>query len=286
MSCLNRLYLKLLLILGLSFSTHARISISIEQDIYEYAKEILADQSISEFTEEIFNHPRCQRDVVEFLIAQRALLEGGFKHAFSFTLGNYDARNLKLLESGLLLMSFDTIWLSQANTIAHKVYISPPIIHKGAYFAGIYTSASNKARLREKISTDLSQISIVSSKAWLVDWVTLTALAPQQLHHEDDWITMAKLVSNGWVDAMLVSFNNTRPFYYEGQGYRIEAIEGVKVALQDSRHFVVSRLHPQGEEAYNALKRGLAKLKAKNFIYQSYRQCGFINPLVDDWHTL
>ncbi|MCG7533656.1 hypothetical protein [Pseudoalteromonas sp. OOF1S-7] len=286
MSWLNLLYLKLLLILSFACSVHAQISISIEQDIYKYAQEILADQPISEFSAEIFNHPKCQRDVVEFLIAQRALMEGGFQHTFSFTLGNYDARNLKLLESGLLLMSFDTIWLSQAQTIADDVYISEPIINKGAYFAGIYTSRSNKVTLRDKISTDLSNISIVSSRAWLVDWITLKALKPKQLHHEDDWITMAKLVSNGWVDAMLVSFNNTRPFYYEGQGYRIEAIEGIKVALQDSRHFVVSRHHPLSKEAYTALQLGLAKLKTQNFIHQAYRQCGFITPLVDDWLTL
>ncbi|TMP26914.1 hypothetical protein CWB99_16970 [Pseudoalteromonas rubra] len=286
MPLLKLLFLKVLLILGLSLSAHARISISIEEDIYQYAKEILAEQSISNFSAEIFNHPKCQRDVVEFLIAQRALREGGFKHTFSFTLGNYDARNLKLLESGLLLMSFDTIWLTQAKLIDNDVYISEPIIEKGKYFAGIYTSNTNKARLRNKITKDLSNVSVVSSKAWLVDWLTLKALSPKQLHHEDDWITMAKLVSNGWVDVMLVSFNNTRPFFYEGAGYRIEAIEGVKVALQDSRHFVVSRHHPLGTEAFDALKLGLAKLKANNFIYQAYRQCGFINPLVDEWHTL
>ncbi|RZM77007.1 hypothetical protein C3B51_16620 [Pseudoalteromonas rubra] len=286
MSWLNRLYLKLLVILSFVFPVHAHISISIEQDIYEYAKEILSEQPISEFSAEIFNHPKCQRDVVEFLIAQRALLEGGFAHPFRFTLGNYDARNLKLLQSGLLLMSFDTIWLSQAQTINDDVYISEPIIEKGAYFAGIYTSGSNKVSLRNKISKDLSQISIVSSRAWLVDWVTLKALKPKQLHHEDDWITMAKLVSNGWVDAMLVSFNNTRPFYYEGPGYRIEAIEGIKVALQDSRHFVVSRHHPYAKEAYAALQLGLTKLKAHKFIDQAYRQCGFITPLIDEWHIL
>ncbi|QTL35231.1 hypothetical protein [Pseudoalteromonas viridis] len=286
MSLLNCLSLKLLLILSFAVQSHAHISISIEKDIYEYAKEILADQPIAEFSAEIFNHPKCQRDVVEFLIAQRALLEGGFTHPFHFTLGNYDARNLKLLESGLLLMSFDTIWLSQAQTIKDDVYISEPIIEKGAYFAGIYTSGSNKVSLQNKISKDLSQISVVSSRAWLVDWVTLKALKPKQLHHEDDWITMAKLVSNGWVDAMLVSFNNTRPFFYEGPGYRIEAVEGIKVALRDSRHFVVSRHHPYAKEAYNALQLGLAKLKARKFIFQAYRQCGFITPLVDEWYTL
>lgn len=115
MPLFTALVLKILLILGLSLPAHARVSISIEEDIYQYAKEILAGQSISDFTTEIFNHPKCQRDVVEFLIAQRALQEGGFKHSFNFTLGNYDARNLKLLESGLLLMSFDTIWLTQAR---------------------------------------------------------------------------------------------------------------------------------------------------------------------------
>jgi len=47
------------------------------------------------------------------------------------------------------------------------------------------------------------------------------------------------------------------PFSYQGDNYKVVAIEGVKIALNDSRHFVVSRKHPYGQKTFIALQKGL-----------------------------
>ncbi|MCF6435677.1 hypothetical protein [Pseudoalteromonas sp. MMG022] len=260
------------------------IPITIEADIFNYAQIILADQSIDTVND--FHHPLCQRDVVEFVLLQKALKLGGMELKFKFELGNYDARNIKLLVDGLLLVSFDTLWYQEAQQHIERLYISDAIIRKGEYFAGLYTSAKSVSDIKHKIGEDLSQVSVISSQAWHTDWVTLSALNPKQLHEESDWIVMAKMVSRSWIDTMLVSFNNTIPFEYKGVDYRIVAIEGIKVPLQDSRHFVVSRLHPLGEATFNALQVGIKQLRASGFIEQSYKQCGFFNPHVEAWRPL
>ncbi|BBN81325.1 hypothetical protein PA25_13100 [Pseudoalteromonas sp. A25] len=276
-------FILLFILFSKSLLSH-EVSVTIEEDIYGYAQTILGEQTVHNIDN--FKHPLCQRDVVEFVIIQKAIKLGGLQLNFKFSLGNYDARNIRLLLDGLLLVSFDTLWYQELNKHTNKLYISDPIIRKGEYVAGIYTSANNIKTLNNKIGEDLSSVSIVSSSAWHTDWQTLKALKPKSLEDESDWIVMAKMVSRGWVDAMLVSFNNKSPFQYTGDGYHIQAFEGVKVPLQDSRHFAVSRSHPLAEETFKALQIGIKQLREQGFIERAYRQCGFFNDTVKEWRPI
>jgi len=262
----------------------SKIQITIERDIYEQAQVVLGAHTAASIQN--FAHPDCQRDVVDFILVQKALFLGGFHREFEFHLGNFDARNIKMLTKGILLVSFDTIWLSHAEQYKNNVYISAPVIRKGEYWAGVFTSLENLQRIQLKKLADLQALSIVSSKDWFVDWQTLTNIGPKELIHEPDWISMAKLVSMGWIDVMLAPFKNQYPFQYKGGGYHIKAIEGVKVALDDSRHFVFSKLHPDGLDAFKALEAGLAVLRKQGFIKRAYQECGFFNAKVADWTLL
>lgn len=265
-------------------SVPPKIKISVEADIYHYAQEILAGRS--PLTIDDFSSENSQRDVVEFILVQKALALGGFDIDFSFTLGNYDARNIKLLQEGLLLINFDTMWHSQVSKLQDDVYISDPVIRKGEYWAGIYTSQENKDKLSVNNLTDLKQLSIASNKHWYVDWQTLNQINPKALIHEEEWLSMAKLVSLSWIDVMLAPFTSAQPFKYQGNNYKIVAIDGVKVALNDSRHFVVSKKHPYGEKAFKALQKGLKTLRQQGVIERAYQQSGFFNEQVKDWTIL
>lgn len=258
--------------------------IFIETDIYFYALNILAGRHPIELTD--YSGENSQRDVVEFIYIQQALKLGGLDIDFHFTHGNYDARNPKLLARGLLLISLDSIWLSEAKKIVEHVYISEPVIRRGEYWAGVYTSINNHSAKAIRSLDDLRRHSIVSSSAWHTDWVTLQHINPVKLIDESDWIGMAKMVSKGWVDVMLIPFTPTRPFTYSGKDYELVAIEGVKVMLDDSRHILVSRHHPLGKVTFEALERGLKILRQRGLITKAYNQSGFFNPLVKDWILL
>lgn len=261
-----------------------KVEITIESDIYHYAQAIIQDRPIASITH--FKHKTVQRDVVEFILIQQALLLGGLEIEFDFKLGNYDARNIILLEKGLLLMSFDSVWLSQATAMSDAVYISEPVINKGQYMAGLFTAKGNEALHKVAQQQHLHDVSIVSSHDWPVDWQTLQTLQPKSLLHESDWISMAKMVSRGWVDAMLVPFNTSFPFEYTGEGYHLVAVPNIKVALNDSRHFLVSKKHPLGAQTFAALQKGLAILKESGQIEKAYIDAGFLNPLVKDWPVI
>lgn len=260
------------------------INISVETDIYKYAQEILNGRKPIEVSD--YSGQNTQRDVVEFILIQKALTLGGSDLEFTFTTGNYDARNIKLLQTGLLLISFDSMWYSHISQYSDELYISAPVINQGEYMAGIYTSTANHSSITVKQLSDLQRLTVVSNKNWPVDWATLKQISPRSLMHEEEWLSMAKIVSKGWVDVMLAPFSNTLPFSYQGKDYSIKAIEGVKVALNDSRHFAISKKHPRGKETFIALQKGLAILRERGEITKSYQQAGFFNTLVKDWKII
>lgn len=70
-------------------------------------------------------------------------------------------------------------------------------------------------------------------------------------------------------------------------GLTLLPIPEVKVALNDSRHFVVSRGYPQSDEFFTALKNGVVKLRKEDAIVAIYRQAGVIgNPKTKNWRLL
>jgi len=260
------------------------IPITIETDIYQSAQKIISEKSaldIHDFTDPLF-----QRPVVEFILIQQALALGGSEIDFSFTLGNYDARNIMLIQSGMLLINFDSMWLSHIDDLREDVYISDAIIRKGEYWAGVYTAVGNDNALAIKNLADFKKLSVISNKHWLVDWNTLTQLKPKSLIHEEEWLSMAKLVSLQWVDVMLAPFPSKAPFIYQGKDYKIIAVEGVKVGLNDSRHFVISKNHPHGKETYLALQKGLKILRKRGRIAKAFQQSGFFNTQIKTWHAI
>lgn len=261
-----------------------KVPITIETDIYQLAQKVIAGREILDIND--FSGPNIPRDVVEFILIQKALALGGSKIEFSFTVGNYDARNIKLLQSGLLLINFDSMWLSHISGFGKDVYISEPIIRKGEYWAGLYTALGNDKALATKNLSDFRRLSVISNKNWYVDWQTLNQLKPKSLIHDEEWLSMAKLVSLQWVDIMLAPFTESYPFRYSGGGYQIIAIDGVKIALNDSRHFIISKKHPYGKETYLALQRGLKILRQRGTITKAFQQSGFFNKRVKNWHII
>lgn len=274
----------MLFCLKAAFATPAVIEITIEADTYNAAQMLLTDKTPIQVDN--FEGKDIQRTVVEFIIVQQALILGGLDLEFTFVTGNYDARNAKLLQDGLLLINFDSMWLSHAKTLSNDVYISDPVIRKGEYYAGLFTAFSKKNSIIIKNLSDFQKLNVISSKHWPVDWQTLLQLKPKSLTHEEEWVSMAKLVSMGWIDIMLIPFTKNKPFRYKDDNYDLIALEGVKIALNDSRHILVSKKHPQGKETFRALQKGLKILRQKGLIEKAYRQSGFFNDKVKNWLTI
>lgn len=252
----------------------AVVPVYIRDDVLEDYEKFVAGRDVLSITN--FKNINMRRDVADMVLLQQALAIGGFHQRFQYMPGKFNFRNTKMLETGDLLLSFDTYWLSDAQLLGQKVYISEAVIPRGKYLAALYTSPQNKAALSIHQLSDLQKFSAVSTPKWLTDWRTLEKLPLKQLIREDEWLSQARMVHMQWVDFMLMPFSNTKDGNYELEQLRMRQIPGVAILLNDSRHFVVSRAHPHGQAAYDALNRGLQKLKAQGRIEQLYKEAGFL----------
>ncbi|WP_286269351.1 hypothetical protein [Thalassotalea hakodatensis] len=249
------------------------IVISIRDDVYEDYQHFLNGRNVLDIKD--FSGKTIRRDVVDMIIAQQALTLGGFKHTFKYHPGKLNFRNTKMIQQGTLLISFDSYWFADANALTEHVYISAPVIRKGEYVAGIYTSPNNKAVLAINSLDDLKQFTAISTPKWRTDWRTLESLPIKQLIREDEWLSQARLTNIQWVDFMLMAFHSTPDKSFTLDKIHLVPVRNVGVVLNDSRHFVISKKHPLGQQAFIAINKGLTLLRKKQLITKAYTQAGF-----------
>ena len=281
---MTKLLLLLLLCSAIASAENVKAVITVDRDVHQDVLRFLEGRDVHQV--EHFNSPLARRDVVDFVLIQQAIALGGVTLNARYEPGNYDARNIRSVVSGILLVSFDSFWRSELDKVAEDIYISEPLIRRGEYYAGLYTAPDNHKALLVRSVEQLRKFTVISNSDWSADWLTLKQFNLPYLIDEKSWSSQAKLVSRGWVDFMLAPFLPGNNFRFSGEGYDIVAVPGVKVLLDDSRHVAVSRKHPAGEKVFNALQRGLAIMRQQGRIQRAYEESGFFNANVKDWQTL
>lgn len=251
--------------------------IFIRDDVYHDYTRFLAGRQPQDITD--FSGQFIRRDVVDMIIAQQALHLGGFDKTFNYQVGKINFRNTKLLEQGKLLISFDTYWYEDAKSLASKIHISDAVIRKGEYFAGIFASPNNEKVFKLQRRSDFTQLTGVSTPRWRTDWKTLSQLPLKDLVAEDEWLSQVRMVSMQWVDFMLMPLMPQLNNQYVLEDILLTAVPNVVILLDDSRHFVISKHHPDGTRAFKALQKGLTLLREQGAIEKAYRQAGFIPDL-------
>jgi hypothetical protein len=222
-----------------------------------------------------FSGKNIRRDVVDMIIAQQALKLGGFNHSFSYAPGKVNFRNTKMLQNGKLLISFDSYWQRDAQELKQKVFISDAVIRNGEYVAGIYTSPSNAKTLAINKLSDLKSLTAVSTPRWKTDWHTLQQFNLKKLTRQDSWLSMVRMVDIEWVDFILMPFNSTPDQSFTMGKVHLIPVKDIAVSLNDSRHFVISKVHPKGEDAFIAINKGLKVLRERGAIVKAYTEAGF-----------
>ncbi len=266
----------ILLLIFISFCTYARsnsVLIYIRDDVYIDYQQFLSGRDVHTITN--FSGKKIRRDVVDMIIAQQALKLGGFNYPFSYAPGKVNFRNTKMLQSGELLISFDSYWSRDAQPLSSTVYISDELIRNGEYIAGIYTSPNNTQTLSITELSDLKALTAVSTSLWRTDWQTLQKLPLKKLIREDSWLSMVRMVDMQWIDFILMPFNSTPDQSFTMDKVHLVPVKNIGVVLKDSRHFVISKEHPKGEEASIAINKGLKILRSRGTIVKAYTEAGF-----------
>ena len=268
-----KLFRYLLILYFICFNSHADVLMLIRDDVFKNYQQFLNGRDVMKVND--FSGPYVRRDVVDMIIVQQALRLGGFQHRFKYGQGKVNYRNKQMLIKGKLLLSFDSYWLLDANDISEYVYISEPVINNGEYFAGIFANPNHPTIFTLASKEQLKNYTAVSTDKWKTDWKTLSELPLKKLVKEDGWVSQARMVEKMWVDFFLMPFQKNENSIYQLQDIKLKPVNNVAILLKDSRHFVVSKNHPLGNLAINAINKGMSKLRVEHKIYKAYKQAGF-----------
>ncbi|WP_076541058.1 ABC transporter substrate-binding protein [Shewanella sp. UCD-KL21] len=230
-----------------------------------------------------FSQMNTHRGEVELALLCKALQLGGISPEIQLQqVPNY-SRALVEAKSGNVLMPAETVWRNEINEALF--FVSNPIFDAGTVELGIYALANNTEIMQVKTSAELKEFVCASSENWYEDWavlqqigITAYSVATQNL--------MFKMVSKGRADFVLSEFSSEENFAIEIEGITLIPVPNIKINMDNSRHFVISKKAADAEKIYQALQKGLKQLRADGTINSAFYQSGFMSPKVKDWQVI
>ncbi len=225
-----------------------------------------------------FSGPGVRRDVVELALFQQALASGcGAKPIEWVTVDSYP-RTLSLLRERKLDAAATSMWLSDLRDadLGH----SAAVIDDGEFVAALYASEDKPLVIRSV--ADLAAVRVVSSPHWPQDWAVLQRIPFATVYAVNDWATMVRWVASDKADVLLAPMSAGEPAHISVEQVKLVAVQGVRIALQGSRHFGFS----VGSQHVSCFDRGLLQLEQRGTVRSAYEAAGFWRPEFMAWPIL
>lgn len=271
-----------------SLAQDKTITILTQQDVFNDYQKFIDGRDPLTLTQ--FGGPNSRRDVVELVLVQQALKVGGNQFPIKIvsvdnTSDSYN-RFIKEITTGSATMGGNSAWLIDLKQIGDKVHISEPSIRQGEFEAGLYTTADNADARLSKTLPQIQKLTAVVAESWKPDVATLESLKFAQLLKTQSWDSMVGMLAKKRADVLLAPFQPTADLSMDVNGKKLVPILNVKVGLQGSRHFFVSKASPIGSDVFKSLNTGLNKLRDQGTIEKAYRESGFFNQATRNWSRL
>jgi len=254
----------------------------------ENNENILSQSNRAERELTSFNSPLLNKILVSFILLQKAAYPGGFKNQIKVEGIPNSARNIFSIHSGIFIALGYNIWKEAAEKYSEDLFISSPVILTGTFEKGIYGLKSNTALFNIQSLQDLKQCcSIIENSHWQVDHKTISEMNISGILITINHESMVKIVNAGRADFALLEFGGAAAVLsITKYSITLNAVPGFKVALRSSRHYAVSKKHPQRKEFFDALQKGIELLNQHNTFTSALKEIGFINSRVKDWEVI
>ena len=227
------------------------------------------------------------REVAELVLLHQALYLGGYRGQIKYIAQEVDyLRSLNLIGDGHAVVYGATVWHENVSSNDAPFWVTKPLVRNGEFVVGLYTTANNSQALAVSSLADLQPLRAVSNIHWDTDWRSLQTLQLTQVYSVRNWASMARMVRAQRADFTLAPFRSTPKRVINSNDFELTPIPNVSVALAGSRHWVVSKAHPQGREVFDYLSRGLVGLRSQGSVVKAYRDSGFFQPKGDFWPAI
>ncbi|OSQ38906.1 hypothetical protein TMES_09220 [Thalassospira mesophila] len=221
--------------------------------------------------------------LTNYVILRETLKAGGMPVRLVGIDSPNSARSRLMVETGVATVKADWDFNMDGN---NQLLKSDPFIEAGLLFKGLYGLADNEALQKAADIGDVKDLSAVMNPNWRLDWQVLQAMEITDLYPVSTKSQMFRLVARHRADFTLLEFSPRPDLMQEYDGIKLVPVVGVKVAMPNAQHFMVSRKSPRAQEIVAALNRGLQILKQTGLISQCLAQGGLVNASTRDWQVL
>lgn len=227
-----------------------------------------------------------RRNAIELLMLCRALKKASPELEIKLIPAANYLRSLQIVKEGKADIVAESIWLEDADESVF--HVSAAVLKEGRFEKGVYTRIDHPMRFNVELSENdfrLNQYRGVVPRNWAYDWALLNVLTPKVLSAFDT-AAAHKIINLGRADFTLSEFPSNNELSVECEGEVLYPVEGVKVKMSGSRHFVVSRNVPKSEAILTLLNAGVEEMHKHGDIDQLYQHIGFLNSRTETWTVL
>jgi hypothetical protein len=261
-------------------SCYADIIVAVPKDVLSDYQKLVGTRNFNDIRD--YSGEGSRRDTVELILFQQALHLGGLNEAVRFSAIDNYARSIIEVEAGHATALGTTVWAADIGK--EKASLSAATIREGEYQVGFYTPAHNQ-KAQQASFKQLQKLTVISNTAWKNDIQVLEQLGIAKIESAPTFIQIVKMLNAGRGDFMMASFKGKSDLSVEIDGIRLVPIQGMKIAMPGSRHFLIANTE-QGQQVLIALNKGLAQLRKEGRIRRAYTDAGFFNKQVERWTLL
>lgn len=247
-------------------------------EYHEFVEEKGGDPlAITEFQSSLSN--RC---VVSFVLMQQALRLGGITAPLTIVTAPSSNRAKKMVAEGEVALAGNELW---KEFFDEHVLMTVPVVKKGQFFKVICGRADNQGLLNIKTLDDLKGKVAVTGHDCIVDMKVLQKMGAGEIYRVSRFDSQLEMIKAGRVDFGIFELTALKNKGCAGIN-NIVPVRGVMVRMDSSRHYMVSRTHPDGERVLAALNKGLDTLCKQGIIKKAMLDSGFFNPTVSNWRVI
>ncbi|WP_370978392.1 hypothetical protein [Agaribacterium sp. ZY112] len=237
--------------------------------------------------EDIKNYSSAQlysRAVVELILICQAFRSVDKDISIRFVVAPNYTRSLELVRNGSAHMMAESAWAEDVDDAVF--YATEPVIKKGEYFKGVYTSEKKLETMQVKTVADLRRYTALTPTDWMVDIKALRLMGVTNKRDVHSSQSILKMIHSGRGDYMLSDFTRQHQMAITDGDQVLYPIQGIKIRLDSERVFLVSRKSDPDGKIFEMLNQGIKNLRENSVIKRAFLESGFTNQDVEDWTVI
>lgn len=230
--------------------------------------------------------PWANRPTIDLILQLQALAAGGLDFEYEIAVLPTHGRALIEVAQGYADLTAETVWASEIATLGGQVLHADPLINQGEFEKGLYALPDNVRMHEVKSQEQLSEFVGATVFNWTVDVRTLQNLELKRVDRASCMENVFEMIRQRRADFTLLEFASTPDLSVTNHGVKLVPVPNCKIALPESRSWVIAATSPHAAALSHALEAGIKHLRREGRIKRAFEQSGFFNARTARWHRL